>query len=325
MFNSSFRSLQRGAIGVTIGLWMGLPACGGNVSSESSGGGGSSGTGGSGGSAACERIAAPQKATPQQGSASGSQGQAVIGALAEVFAAQSPPIVVGPSYSMGTLSASNLWAPDATPGYHASVVLDLGGGTTAEATAADALAQSLFETLSQAGTHNCDDPAHGEFIRLSNVNVDVPAGKIDFDDVSSYAPPLAPDLLVKGAAAKGVLDAFATAGIVDCDAGKKVFLVCNKFGDSPSCGYDVIHLDLVDGSELINACTPATVDPGPALTNEGSVALWNAMIAAAKSADVSPPNGTLDQATVINAGYFQWDGETLGCHFVVDTVTPPGP
>lgn len=249
----------------------------------------------------------------------------MIGALAEIFAAQSPAVVVGPTYSLTTLSAGNVWSPAGTPGYSASALVDLGGGQTAGATAEDALAQKLFETLTQTGTHNCDDPAHGELIRLTNVNVDVAAAKIDFDDVSSFAPPIAPDMFVKGDAAKGVLDAFATAGIVDCDAGKKVFVVCNKFGPTPSCGYDVTHLDLVDGSELINACTPATVDPGPTLTSEGSDALWTSLIAAAKSAGITPSNGTLDQATVVNAGYFQWDGVTLGCHFVVDAVTPPGP
>ncbi len=257
---------------------------------------------------------------------SGGQAQAAIDALAAIFAAQSPAIEVGPTYGILQLNIENLWVPDATPGFSGTVVVDAGGGTTVEAAASPEQAEGLFNALLTAGAKNCDDPAHGAFLHLVAMTVKTDAVTMEFDDLSNDTALPAPDLSVKGDVAKGVLDAFATAGIVDCDPSRKTQLVCNKLEPAPACGYSAVELDEVNGEYLLHACAPSAVDGGPVLTDAASAALWNALLAAAKSAGVQPLTGTIDEATVLNASFFRWDGETLGCRFVADHVElPPGP
>ena len=53
--------------------------------------------------------------------------------------------------------------------------------------------------------------------------------------------------------------------------------------------------------------------------------MWKAMVTAAEGAGFKPLNGTIAQATVINARTFSWDGNTLAFTLTVDDATPPTP
>ncbi len=76
---------------------------------------------------------------------------------------------------------------------------------------------------------------------------------------------------------------------------------------------------------LVYTCQPESVPAPHPLDAADSSAFWKAILAAGNAAGYHPDHGTVDQATVVNASFFQFDGETLGFTFTADDVTPPPP
>jgi hypothetical protein len=67
------------------------------------------------------------------------------------------------------------------------------------------------------------------------------------------------------------------------------------------------------------------VTPGGIIDAANSLAVWNAVLNAAKSAGFKPTTGTIEETTVINANYFSWDGVSLGLTLVTGNATAPPP
>lgn len=70
--------------------------------------------------------------------------------------------------------------------------------------------------------------------------------------------------------------------------------------------------------------TAGYIPGGGELTAPDALAVWQALLAAAKRTGFQPLSGTLEQATVSNAQYFRCDGTTLGFNLVVDNAVPTG-
>jgi hypothetical protein len=280
--------------------------------------------------AVCRTLASPSSSRLPHVEATGTKAAAVIAAIDAILAAQSPPVKTGNgAYVLKSLDCHDLWVegPDFVDGYSCNFSLELGHETPVkiEESAPSKLAQTLFDALRGAGSTNCNDMAHGDFIRLENVSVS--ASHIEFDDASTYETAFAPNLRVQGAQAQSVIDALAHASLDDCNSSRKLALVCHAFaaGDAPTCSYDWADLTKVGTSELLYACGPASGmrSEGGTLDAKGSQAVWSAILAAAKAAAFKPLEGTIAQTTILNASYFSWDGETLGLTLVTDDATPP--
>jgi hypothetical protein len=265
---------------------------------------------------------------------SGANAAAIMQALDAIFASQTPPVSPGTAYSLPSLDCSDIAVPGDS-GFECLLALGADGGSqievsdiTASAVGAtdggedtDAggsmLAQNLFNALAAAVSMPCVDP-HGVHIQLQNVSVT--ANEIQFDDASNYATFDAPNILVRGPDAQGVISAFAAAGVDDCDPTRNLFIVCNALGGAaPSCGHEWMTLATVGASILESVCGPGGgTEPEPPFDAPTSLAIWNAIIKAASDAGFEPMNGTIAQTTVINADYFTWDGTTLAFLLVAD-------
>jgi hypothetical protein len=297
--------------------------------------GGSSGNGNDGGSraVACTTVAAPEKAVLPHVAATGEKAIAIIKAIDAIVASQKTPLKTGAgSYAISSLDCSDLEVatPGAADGYSCELTFDIGGAkpVTVTEAAPSQSAQNLFEALVASGVQSCTDVAHGNFLKLEHVSVS--ANEVELDDASSYATPSAPNVVVQGLDAEDVIAAIAGAGIDDCSAARKVFLVCNSFegvGGAPTCGYEWMPLTKVGSSELSYACGPSSGAPssGGTLGAGPSSAIWKSILAAAKSARFVPTEGTLAETTVVNASYFTWDGKSLGFTLVTGNATPPSP
>jgi hypothetical protein len=151
----------------------------------------------------------------------------------------------------------------------------------------------------------------------------VGGSQVQYDDTATFGPFPAPNVSVRGADATSVVSAFAAAGIDDCDATRYVFLVCTAIGGPPTCSYQWMPLVASGSAEAFPVCMGSVESPGGSVTATASLAVWQAILAAAGSAGFQPSSGTLAQTTVINARYFTWDGTTLTFTLVQGNATPP--
>jgi hypothetical protein len=306
-----------------------------------------------GAATACVTIGPPQAVSLPHVEATGTQAQAVVSAVSAIFAAQAPPVDPGASsYSFSSVDCGDLSTPFES-GYQCSIALDSDGGTvnvedsmSSGDGGAQPLAQNLYSALGAAGAMACQDPAHGDFIRLQDVAAT--ASDLKFTDISKYDTVTAvwtPNLVVQGADAAGVIAALAAAGIHDCDPSRFLSLVCSTSDPSTpaGCGYGFQPLVDVNGSYLNDTCDPdVPVDAGcvPGTSDDGggcvvdpfsltqlgasqAAAIWGSILTAAKDAGFQPLNGTVAQATVLNAAAFTWDGTTLRFNLTVDDAVPP--
>jgi hypothetical protein len=260
-------------------------------------------------------------------SATGDATRAVVRAIDAILAAQTPPVARGTAlYETAELDCGDVSSPMGG-GYQCSFDLRVDGGTvvSVKLTAPSSLAKNLFDALAAAGTKECSDLAHGDFLRLANVKIALPSSTLDLDDGSSYAIPPAPNVTVDGKAASDLLAAMQTAAMTDCDAASRPFLVCNTAGGAPACGFMLRSLDDVGSSKLLYTCNPRGTGAPKQLATADSARLWSAILAAASAGGYKPLNGTVAQATVVNASYFQYDGKQLGFTLTMDDATPPGP
>jgi hypothetical protein len=250
----------------------------------------------------------------------------VARALDAIFGSQTPPVSPGQSYALSSLTCVDVQVPFGTAGYECSAEIQTDGGQpiAVNANAPSAIAQSLFDALTAAGSTTCVDP-HGVHVELQNVAVT--PGEVQFDEASNFRPIPAPDVVVRGADAQAVIMALSRAGIVDCGPTRRVFIICNSFGGTPNCGYQWLSLQTVGSSVLVPSCGPGSggTQQGATLDASSSVAIWQSILAAAASAHFQPMHGTIEQTTVVNARYFTWDGTSLGFSLVTDDATPPGP
>jgi hypothetical protein len=250
----------------------------------------------------------------------------VADALEAIFASQAPPIAAGQAYALSSLVCVDVEVPEATNGYECSLELQKDGGEPipVNANAPSALAQSLFDALTAAASSSCLD-SHGVRVMLQSVAVS-PA-EVQFDDATNFLSIPTPNVVVEGADAQAVLMAFARAGIDDCDPTRSVFIICNSFGGTPSCGYQWESFQMVGSSELVPICGPGsgTTTQGASLDAPSSNAIWQALLSAATGAHFQPMSGTIQQTTVVNARYFGWDGSRLGFTLVTGNATPPSP
>lgn len=296
-----------------------IAACGSSASSAPAGG---DATGASG---RCETLAPnPAPALPHvdRGEA---DARAVKSALDAILAAQSPPMVpVAAGDTIPSLTCSDLATPE-DGGLGCAFAIARGAAPAVDVTTPrpSPLAKTLYDALASAGVGACEDIAHGAFERVANLTVD--ERSLHFDDVSTHAALPEPNLTVEGAPAKDVVDAIAAGGVDDCDGTRTLFLVCNRSGGAPACGASYLPLDDVGGSALLYVCNPRANAKGPTPDAASSKRIWDAILAAAKDRSFAPLTGTLDEATVINARTFRWDGERLSLHLVVDRAVAPPP
>lgn len=244
----------------------------------------------------------------------------IIGALETALAARS--VAVGSSYEIGQLDCSNVSTPQAEA---VSCLFDVkvDGGQPVEVDTADAgsTAQALFDAFTSAGVMPCID-SHRDSIGLRDLSI--AQGVVEFADASIYSKQPAPNLNVTGSTARGLLDALESAGIDDCNPERRVFLACHTVtGGGAECGYQLHPVVEVGNSWLQDTCRLQPVEPGGVLDGTQSLQLWGALLAAAKAGNYQPPNGTLDEASVVNASTFGWDGEELGFVFTADNPGLP--
>jgi hypothetical protein len=256
----------------------------------------------------------------------GSSAMQLRQALDAIFAAQTPPVSPGQAYVLSSLSCVDVQVPLATTGYECSAEVQRDGGLpiAANANAPSALAQSLFDALTAAGSTTCVDP-HG--VRVDLRNIEVSPAEVQFDDASNFQPFPAPNVMVRGADAQAVMMALGRAGIDDCDPTRSVFIICNSFSGTPNCGYQWLSLQIVGSSELVPSCGPGSggATQGASLEAASSVAIWQSILTAATTAHFQPLSGTIQETTAVNARYFTWDGSSLGFTLVTGNATPPSP
>jgi len=260
--------------------------------------------------------------------ATGAQAQQVVHVLEEILAAQQPPLPTDRhQYALPAVSCLIGSGGPVTPKGTSCLLTLTTGDTTTEVRveSSSPLAQELYDAIAAAGAVECQDPAHGEFLRLQAVQVDGNSNDVQFDDHSNYALPPTPNVVVEGAAADAVLTVARDADIDDCTDSSKLFLVCNGLGQAPVCSYVRHRLHDVAGSALVNICLPEPVDDPIQLSAEQAAAMWDAILAAARSSGYVPEDGPLEKTNVINASYFAWDGHRLSFQLVTGTATPPPP
>jgi hypothetical protein len=174
------------------------------------------------------------------------------------------------------------------------------------------------------------DPCFGIHISPSLVakNMTVSADEVKFGDASILDVIESPNLVVHGESAQRIVDAFAAAGLSDCDRTRKLFLVCgtNDAGEA-SCG-STWQSVVPYGSATLQSqgeCGPTPGGgAGPTLTNEAALRVWQAILTGAEDAGYQPEDGPIAEMDVINATFFQWDGSSLGFRFYAGK-TPPTP
>jgi hypothetical protein len=296
------------------------------LGSHGGGDGGTTDDGGTvGGSTKCATLGPrPQSQLPHV-VAGAAQAAAIFAAVDAIVAAQPEPVASGQSYAISDLSCRDYTLPMMT-GTQCSFAVQIDGGQTlGMASQSEAQAEDLLAALTAAGASGCDDP-HGNYVALATLTLSATAAQ--FDDNSLYETIPLPNVVAQGATAKSIVDAFAKAGIDDCDATRSAFLICNLAGGKPSCGYQWYSVVKVGTSELLTACGPTSGDatPGGDFSDAASLTVWNAILAAAKAAGFQPDNGgAIDVTTVINARDFSWDGDKLGINLYLGNAVPPTP
>jgi hypothetical protein len=286
------------------------------------------------GGSSCVTVGPAPTSQLPQGIVSGANATAVIAALRAIFAAQTPPVSPGAAYSLASLACGDIAVPGDT-GVSCSLTLGADGGSQIDVSdiassasgttdaGATTLAQDLFNALATAVSMPCVDP-HGVHVQLQHVSVT--ANEVRFDDASNYGIFDAPNIHVGGPDAQALLDAFAAAGIDDCDPTRNLFIVCNTESGVPGCGHQWLSLATVGASELVPVCGPGGgTESEPPFDDATSLAIWTAMLKAASDTGFQPSNGTIAQTTIINADYFTWDGTTLAFLLVLDDPIPPLP
>jgi hypothetical protein len=208
-------------------------------------------------------------------------------------------------------------------GYQCDFQVQVSGGqlTTIRLSPPSTLAQNLLDALTASGAMTCAGKESSGGVTVANVTVS--AAGVQYDDTSQYEAFPAPNEVVHGADAESLVSAFAAAGIDDCDPTRYLFLVCTQNG-APVCSYEWMPLQSVGSSYALPVCSGGVTTPGPTLAAAPSLAIWRAIQAAATDTDFKPLDGTIAQATVVNARYFTWDGSTLTFTMVMDDATPPG-
>jgi len=302
-----------------------LTACSSSTSDGAGGGGGGPGQGGG----ACIVAPRAQSSLPHA-TAAGDAATAVARALDAIVAAQTPAVAKATlSYTSTKLDCGDLSTPEPdSNGFGCTFDLAVDGAPPIAVTTPrpSALAKDLYGALAGAGAKECNDFAHGDFIHAANVKVVIGAATIDLDDASSYSPPTEPNVVVDAASAAPVLDAMTSAQIADCDTSARVFFVCTAMSGPPTCSYTRESLEDIGGSRLLYTCLPkGNTSPPTKLDAARSKAVWDALLGAAGTAGYKPLNGTLQQTTVVNARWFQFDGTKLGFDLTADDATPPGP
>lgn len=292
-------------------------ACGGTSLSHTS-----DQTGRNVASAECASIPARARGKLPRVVLDGPKAQALLVLISDALAAQKPRITKSSTAVFASLACSAVSVPGASSGYGCTGEMKGDPGLPVSLSPPSKLAADLFTALADAGTSVCVDP-HGQRVQLQNVVASFKASHIEFDDASMYSVLPELDVVVSGEPAAALLDAFAAADIDDCATDSTVFLVCNRFRGAPSCGYSRSSLVVVYGSVLRPACLGGVSHPGGELSPEASETVWQAVLNAARAAGYQPRRGTLDQATVINAKFFTWDGNHLQFELTVDSVTLP--
>jgi hypothetical protein len=84
-------------------------------------------------------------------------------------------------------------------------------------------------------------------------------------------------------------------------------------------------LHKVGKAELSYICLAENIIPGASLSSSQSLSIWSSITTAAQSEGFKPMNGTVAEATVINATNFTWDGTNLAFLLAMDDVKPPPP
>jgi hypothetical protein len=295
-------------------LMLGSASCAGHTSGNASDGGGN---------AACSTIAAPLDAHLAHVSATGANATAIAQALDVLFAAQSPPVNPGQTYAIPTLDCGDVEPPFGGGGYACTLQVQPSSSGAAIAITANppsTLAQGLYDALNAAGAITCDQ-SHGPHVVLQSMTVS--PGGVQYNDVSHEASFPTPNLVVHGPDADSLVAAFAAAGIDDCDPTRYVFLICGTLSGAPSCSYQWMPLDKVGSSYALPTCGSGVASLGPTLPAAPSLAIWRAIQTAATDTGFHPLNGTVAQATIVNARYFTWDGSTLTVTMTMDDATPP--
>jgi hypothetical protein len=273
---------------------------------------------------ACTTIPAPPVSQLPHIAATGANATAIEQALAAIFAAQNPPISPGTTYSIPTLDCGNAGGFGPT-GYYCDLQVQLSGGQPISIMLSppSALAQTLTSALFAAGSMPANLKENNGALSASNMTVS-PSG-VQYDDASCYAAFDPPNVVAHGADAQAVLAAFAAAGVDDCDPTRYVFLVCSGSASAPSCSTTFMPLQTVGASDLIPLCMgEGETWPGSSFDAASSLAMWQAIQAAAMDAGFAPMSGTLAESNVINARYFTWDGSALTFTLVEGNATPPG-
>jgi hypothetical protein len=154
-------------------------------------------------------------------------------------------------------------------------------------------------------------------------NMTASADELHFDDVSNDEALPAPNVRATGAVAQAVVSAFASAGLGDCDAARKVFVMCDNLSGRPNCYYRWTPLQKVGSSWLLNTCVGApTINGGP-IGVAPSLALWQSILAAAQAGGFRPTSGTLEQTNSVDARFFSWDGSNLEFSLGTSTLATP--
>jgi hypothetical protein len=271
-------------------------------------------------------LAAPSTASAPHVEAVLDQAAAVTQAVEAVLSAQNPSLLnVDHQYTLSAVSCVNARSPGVTRGYGCTLLVGADASTAAMIATPGAPAQDLFQALVAAGAKECNDIAHGEFLSLEHVSAS--SASLRFDDVSNYSTTPAPNLVLVGNDARNLIAALSAAEVDDCDPARALQLVCNKTGVDAACSYTWQPLTEVDGARLVATCGPASGDQvaGAILRTADSNALWQALTVGAMHAGVAPLRGSFANSTVLNAGFFRWDGTHLGCHVTIDDATPPPP
>jgi hypothetical protein len=340
---------------VASAMLLSLPACGSGANNAAPGDAGAAATDASleaacdaascdagasesdAGAGSCSAIAPSDGALPHV-VATGTVTAAVVDAIAAIGAAQVPQVSTS-GITFPSLQCVDIISPAPQPsGFECTLDFPapiLGGGpfsitvqdstSDAGADAGAPLAQNLFSALLAAGAVQCQTPIPGNNVAILNL-IQPLDGDVQFDDASNYSLPSAPNVVVQGAAAQSVVAAFETAGINDCDPALKVFLVCKDSGGTPTCSEAWLPLQKVGSSELVPSCGGDDgLSPGATLSASGSLAIWQAVLAAATTDGFQPSSGTVLQMTLFNASFFSWDGTNLGFTLEGSNATPPPP
>jgi hypothetical protein len=256
----------------------------------------------------------------------GSTASAINQAVDAILTAQTPPLPSGPGTTFPSVSCADVSPPfGGASGYTCTLEVQVGSSAPVTITlpVPSPLAQALYTAIVSAGTMPCFSKAS---TTIDLANLSVTSLRAEYDDGSNDQPFDPPNVVVQGADAQAILDAFSSAGIDDCDPTRYVFLECNRLGGSASCGAQFMPLDMVGSSDLVPLCFGAGQTwPGPSIDAAASTALWQSILTAATDAGFQPTSGTLAETTVINARYFTWDGTNLTFSLVQGNATPPAP